>query len=276
MKVIKNINNNVAVCLDSKGMEVVAFGKGIGFKKAPYDIELSKIQKTFYNVDTAFISMLNDIPVDIINISDDIIGYARDKLNTPLSANIVFTLADHIYFTLERYEKNIKIKLPIVNDIQHLFEKEMDIGQYGIKKILKEKGVYLPQDEAAYIALHIINSQERDRNTEDLHNERMIDAITRIIEDEYGIQVNKEDFNYSRFVSHIHYLLKRGKKQELMKSDNDKIYQDLVREYPKTKETAETISGYIEKNIHVQLNDEEKLYLMLHINRLCTREGCYQ
>jgi len=276
MKVIKNINNNVAVCLDSKGMEVVAFGKGIGFKKAPYDIELSKIQKTFYNVDTAFISMLNDIPVDIINISDDIIGYARDKLNTPLSANIVFTLADHIYFTLERYEKNIKIKLPIVNDIQHLFEKEMDIGQYGIKKILKEKGVYLPQDEAAYIALHIINSQERDRNTEDLHNERMIDAITRIIEDEYGIQVNKEDFNYSRFVSHIHYLLKRGKKQELMKSDNDKIYQDLVREYPKTKETAETISRYIEKNIHVQLNDEEKLYLMLHINRLCTREGCYQ
>jgi len=276
MKVIKNINNNVAVCLESKGMEVVAFGKGIGFKKAPYDIELSKIQKTFYNVDTAFISMLNDIPVDIINISDDIIGYARDKLNTPLSANIVFTLADHIYFTLERYEKNIKIKLPIVNDIQHLFEKEMDIGQYGIKKILKEKGVYLPQDEAAYIALHIINSQERDRNTEDLHNERMIDAITRIIEDEYGIQVNKEDFNYSRFVSHIHYLLKRGKKQELMKSDNDKIYQDLVREYPKTKETAETISRYIEKNIHVQLNDEEKLYLMLHINRLCTREGCYQ
>ena len=276
MKVIKNINNNVAVCLDSKGMEVVAFGKGIGFKKAPYDIELSRIQKTFYNVDTAFISMLNDIPVDIINISDDIIGYARDKLNTPLSSNIVFTLADHIYFTLERYEKNIKIRLPIVNDIQHLFEKEMDIGRYGIKKILKEKGIYLPQDEAAYIALHIINSQERDRNTEDLHNERMIDAITRIIEDEYGIKVNKEVFNFSRFVSHIHYLLKRGKKQELMKSDNDKIYQDLVREYPKTKETAETISRYIEKNIQVRLNDEEKLYLMLHINRLCTREGCYQ
>ncbi|MBR4163360.1 MAG: PRD domain-containing protein [Solobacterium sp.] len=276
MKVIKNINNNVAVCLDSKGMEVVAFGKGIGFKKAPYDIELSRIQKTFYNVDTAFISMLNDIPVDIINISDDIIGYARDKLNTPLSSNIVFTLADHIYFTLERYEKNIKIRLPIVNDIQHLFEKEMDIGRYGIKKILKEKGIYLPQDEAAYIALHIINSQERDRNTEDLHNERMIDAITRIIEDEYGIKVNKEDFNYSRFVSHIHYLLKRGKKQELMKSDNDKIYQDLVREYPKTKETAETISRYIEKNIQVRLNDEAQLYLMLHINRLCTREGCYQ
>ncbi len=276
MKVIKNINNNVAICLDSKGMEVVAFGKGIGFKKAPYDIELAKIQKTYYNVDTAFISMLNDIPEKVINISDRIIDYARDRLNMPLSSNIVFTLADHINFTLERYRKNINIKLPIVNDIQHLFEKEMEVGKYGIKLILKELGVYLPADEAAYIALHIINSQERDKNNEDMQNDRMIDAVVRIIEDNYEIKVNKEDFNYSRFVSHIYYLLKRGRKQEMMKSDNDRIYQNLIKEYPKTKETADKVSDYLEKNIHVQLNNEEKLYLMLHINRLCTREGCYQ
>ena len=31
MKVIKSINNNVSHCVDSKGREVVAFGKGIGF-----------------------------------------------------------------------------------------------------------------------------------------------------------------------------------------------------------------------------------------------------
>ena len=43
MKVIKNINNNISLCLDSRNNEVVAFGKGIGFTKPPYDVPLSKI-----------------------------------------------------------------------------------------------------------------------------------------------------------------------------------------------------------------------------------------
>lgn len=33
MKVIKKINNNVAICLDSSNNELIALGKGIGFKK---------------------------------------------------------------------------------------------------------------------------------------------------------------------------------------------------------------------------------------------------
>ena len=47
MKVIKNINNNILLCLDSRNNEVVAFGKGIGFTKPPYDVPLSKIDRTF-------------------------------------------------------------------------------------------------------------------------------------------------------------------------------------------------------------------------------------
>lgn len=35
MKVIKNINNNVSLCLDSHGVEVVAFGKRNWIYKAP-------------------------------------------------------------------------------------------------------------------------------------------------------------------------------------------------------------------------------------------------
>ena len=37
MKVIKNINNNISLCLDSRNNEVVAFGKGIGIPKPPYE-----------------------------------------------------------------------------------------------------------------------------------------------------------------------------------------------------------------------------------------------
>ncbi|MDF3263427.1 CAT RNA binding domain-containing protein [Lactiplantibacillus plantarum] len=35
MRVVKKINNNVVVCLDQHGEELVAFGKGIRISKSP-------------------------------------------------------------------------------------------------------------------------------------------------------------------------------------------------------------------------------------------------
>ena len=43
MKVVKNIHNNISLCIDSKGNEVVAFGKGIGFMKPPYEVPIQKV-----------------------------------------------------------------------------------------------------------------------------------------------------------------------------------------------------------------------------------------
>lgn len=49
MKVIKKINNNVALCLDGNQRELIAFGKGIGFKPIPYELtDLSVIERTYY------------------------------------------------------------------------------------------------------------------------------------------------------------------------------------------------------------------------------------
>ena len=38
MKVIKKINNNIAVATDGNNREVIIFGKGIGFHEMPYEL----------------------------------------------------------------------------------------------------------------------------------------------------------------------------------------------------------------------------------------------
>ena len=72
MKVIKNINNNISLCLDSRNNEVVAFGKGIGFTKPPYDVPLSKIDRTFYDVDEEQLAVLKRIPEDVLEAAAEI------------------------------------------------------------------------------------------------------------------------------------------------------------------------------------------------------------
>ena len=66
MKVIKKINNNVALCIDQGGKELIALGKGIGFKAMPYELQdLSGIERTFYAVKTDTLPVLDEIDEEL-------------------------------------------------------------------------------------------------------------------------------------------------------------------------------------------------------------------
>ena len=72
MMVVKKINNNVAICRDGSQRELVAFGKGIGFPPAPYELtDLSRIDRTFYNVNSQYIPLLADIPPELVRFTAD-------------------------------------------------------------------------------------------------------------------------------------------------------------------------------------------------------------
>lgn len=276
MQIVKNINNNYAVAIDGDGNQLIISGKGVGFGPIPREItDITLIDRSYYDIEESYVSLINDIPEEIIELSSVIVDYTRNILDNPISSNIVFTLADHLYFCIERHRKNMNIKLPIIYDVQHLFEKEYQIGKYALKLIKNQLNIDLPIEEAVYIALHIINAEEKSKNVNSA-NEEIIEEITKIIEIDYKLSIDKENFNYSRFVSHMHYLLKRGKNKHLIETENEQLYETMKKDHPKTYTCSEKASKYLEKKLNLKLTDEEKLYLMLHINRLCMREDCNQ
>lgn len=275
MKVLKTINNNVVICLDNNNNEVVAFGKGIGFnKKVNEKIELAKIDRTYYKVKPEYVDMVSYIPQEVLNVSVKITDYCRIVLNKPINSNTVFTLADHINFAIKRYKENINVSLPIIKDIKHLYEKEYDVGLFAIKMIKKLLNTSLPVVEAGMIALHIINAEMSIDGDFDKKNEDMVLDIVKIIEKYLNISIDKDGLNYSRFVSHMNYLFIRGKKNKYLLSKNAEMYSSLVENYPEANKVVERITIYLEDAMRSALTDDEKLYLILHVNRLYTREDC--
>lgn len=273
MRIIKNINNNFAIAIDGAGNQLIVSGKGIGFGEVPRELEdITIINRSYYDVDESYVSMINEIPEEIINISSKIVDKAREEINNPLSSNIVFTLADHLNFAIERMKKRMSVKLPIIQDIKYLFEREVKIGEYGVNLIWDTLKIYLPKEEAVYIALHIINAEEKNKSESENEDDDIIQMITKIIEEEFNVGINRENINYSRFVSHMHYLLRRGRSKQLFKTINEEIYDNLKKEFPKTHECADKVSAYLSSFYGINLNKEENLYLMLHINRLSSRD----
>lgn len=138
MRVIQKINNNVAICLDKNDNELIAFGKGIGFPKIPYELkDLSLIKRTFYGVDYRYFDLLKLIDENIFEVCAKIIEIGRSKIKNTFSLNILFTLADHINFAIERTKKNIIIKSPIYYDIENLYESEVEVGKIALDLIKK-------------------------------------------------------------------------------------------------------------------------------------------
>lgn len=273
MKVIRNINNNVAVCLDNNNHEVIAFGKGIGFKKAPYEIALSQIERTYYNLEPHYIALLDELPADVMDVTFEIVQKGSSYLKTEFNTVFWFSLCDHINFAIQNMKKGLVLSNPMTNEIRHFYEREMKLGEWAIKHISKRLSVRLPQSEVGNIAMHFINAGQQVKQAEERDDiEHFVDDITDIVESGMNVIIDRDSFSYSRFVTHLKYLLKRSANLNMPESENEKLYESVCEEFPELKKVGEKVKEYIAATLQVEPAKEEILYLMIHINRLCARE----
>ena len=280
MLVTKKVNNNVAVCIDGNGRELIALGKGIGFPKLPYEItDMNLVDRTFYDVDSRFLPLLNDVPIEIIDFTARMMDDVKGKLPYEPSPNIVMTLADHIAFSIERAKNGIYVQMPSIYEMMQSHPLEVKIGKRFLSEIQRSFQVKLPPDEVQGIAMHFINAknnginpeQEKQDKVRKQQYEEMLEQTTQIIEWEMDIQVQRNSFNYARFASHLSYLFRRMFTQQYMDSDNLQVYATIREEYPKVAECVSKINDYYRDNWSAALTEEEQLYLILHINRVCSK-----
>ena len=59
----------------------------------------------------------------------------------------------------------------------------------------------------------------------------------------------------------------------IAKKDAAIAAEDLREEFPEIAACVEKIAQHIEREWHSALTEEEKLYLILHVNRICIKEG---
>ncbi len=163
MKVIKVINNNIIKSYDAKNQEVLVMGCGIGFKKKPGDeVDDSLIEKIYTNIDKTtsnrLTELLEKVPLEHIQLTNDIISYAKASLGKKLNDNIYLTLTDHINFAISRIRQGLTLKNALLWEIKRFYNHEYLVGKESLAMVEKRLGIVLPEDEAGFIALHLVNA----------------------------------------------------------------------------------------------------------------------
>lgn len=275
MKLVKKINNNFAVAVDDNGEEVVVYGKGIGFQKMPCVLsDLSLISRSYYNVDPKYLSMIGSISPKTLEIAIVLVDECRMKLRVKLNPNLLFTMADHLDFAIRRTQRKLTFSYPMVYDLQQMYEKEMEIAEHARQLVKQHIQVQLPKSETAGILLNIVNAEMINSDSKtSINEEEIITNITGIIQNFFRIKIDRTTVNYARYASHMHYLLDRLSRKQRLSSENIALLSKAVDEFPKEHACAMKIASYLEMKYESEISEEELLYLMLHINRLCVREG---
>lgn len=271
MKILKKLNNNVVLALNDKGEEIIVTGKGLGFRKMPYILEdLSLIEKKYViPQNTKASEILESIPNEVIKVTEKVIRNGYKELNMEFNADILLTLSDHINFAIQRSKEGVEMRSPLQWEIKHLYPKEYEIGFHSIDIIENDLGVKLDKNEAAFIALHFINAQLGKHDmTETTKITTIMGEILNLIKYKFKIEFNEDSFEFTRFVTHIRYFIIRQVNNKPLDNDNNDMFSLMKDKLTEELECVEIIEKHLNKNYGWKCTNDEKLYLMLHIQRI--------
>lgn len=278
MRIAKVLNNNVITVIDDQHKESVIMGRGIAFKKQPGDeIEEKRIEKIFTlenrEVSQKLMTLLSDIPMEYMDISDEIIQYAQGVLGGKLHDSIYISLTDHIHFAIERYRLGMEIKNALLWEIKRMYRKEYAIGVKALGIITDKLGVTLPEDEGGFIALHLVNSQLNVEMRDTVTMTNIVKDIINIVRRSFVIDLDEESLSYYRFLTHLKFFAQRILSGTPSSKETDNSLHDMVKQqYSASYACAEKIKDYAQKIYGRSLSNEEMLYLTIHIERVVKSE----
>ncbi|WP_170237403.1 PRD domain-containing protein [Streptococcus hyovaginalis] len=276
-RLLKSLNNNVALVKDEQGQQAVVMGLGIIHNKKKGDIiPDARIEKLFSlkNEESkeSFLLLLRDMPLDFIKVSYDLIDNLTEEYHYPVQDYLYITLTDHIFCSYQslkegRYQRS---QLP---NLSETYPIEYDMAQKAVTILRRNISEDFPDDEIDRIALHFLNAkgEELGASHQDKENKKDIIQSVEVVLHQAGVKRNRHNQNfYDRFMIHLTYLINRLCEEGTTDAGFlDSTLEAHVKEhYRQAYDLAREVLRTIEESLHTKATQEETFYLTIHISRL--------
>ena len=273
-RVRKALNHNTLIAISMEdNQEYLLIGKGIGFgKKVSERFEIPEnIECTVYSLHEQTergkaMDLIKGIEPVYLEIAGKVLAKSEEVFGK-IDKRILFPMADHIAFAVQRIRANEQISNPLTDDIRTLFHMEYKTAEC-VKDILWEMlQVEIDEHEIGNIALHIHSAIEDENVALSMQIAMAVRECIRMIEEETGQTIDVMSLSYNRLMNHIRYMVARSIKGEKLKLNmND--YMSV--KFPKSFWMATEVCKQLEKQLHrtSPLDEVEIGYLAMHIERV--------
>ena len=270
MKAIRVFSNNAVSTVMPDGREAILLGKGIGFHKRPgEEVDACHVEKVYYvqtEMQTKFLKILQDVEPNVMRAAERVLAMAENE-GFRMSNQATISLIDHISFSIERFKKNITLPNLLLNETQLLYQKEYNLGRKALGIIEACCGVRLPEDEAGYIALHLVTiSVDRNAAYEYL---QFIKGALDIVRSTYNIALEQDSLATIRLTTHLKFLAQRIRQDSTWPEEDDEpMYRALLARDPRHKVCLERMEDFIRRITGHCINNQERFYILIHLTQL--------
>lgn len=274
MRIKKIFNNNVLLATTDNNQDVIVSGRGIGFKRHAGDLirqdadvqlfVLSQEERQSYE------ALSSEIPLDYLECTRDIVRMFNRSFDEPLHDSIALPLCDHIYTAVARFKDGKALSSALTWDIRRYYKKEFKLGLAALDIIEQHFKVRLPDDEAGFIALHVVNAEIEDNTIESTYQVlQIIQEITHLVKYHFSMAFDEDSISYLRFVNHLRFLAQRISQHQVDELPSDPaLFSVLSKRYEQSYACVERINQMVTKKYNYPLLDSEKMYLIIHVERL--------
>lgn len=278
MKMIikKILNNGGVVTTNKNGAEIVVLGKGIAFgKKVGDTIPQDKVYKIFSPVSDeqrkVLLQTIHETDPIFFQIAQKIVDRLKKEEGIELADSVYITLTDHLATSVKRGKKGLYLSNSFLWEIQNYYPKEYRYGIWALKLLNKQFKLNFPEDEAGFIAVHIISGELGNDISDFKRSVDFIKEITKIVRYYFKINIDYQSLSYNRFVIHLKFFWKYMVYQKDKKSFGDlssEILEVIKNSDVAAYKCALKIKEYITKTYNYDLSNEEVMYLAIHINKI--------
>ena len=269
------INNNIVIAEDFKGHEVVAIGKGLGFRKQKYDVIHSReVMKTYVLVDGSarpqLLSLFEQVPFEIIELTQRIIDIAQEDLKMTFNVNLVVALADHIQFSVNQYKAGFDMPALVNEEVKRFYKDEYEVGKKAVRLINETLHIQLKREESTSIA-----AAEKRPNHDALRIMQGVSEIIKLVEQTLDLTLDEDSMAVSRFIIHLKFFMRSILFEQVRRSEGSlgSMLSQFSTGYEQASRCVDLISNYVLEHYAYSLTDEDRLYLMIHIVRLWDQQG---
>ena len=126
----------------------------------------------------------------------------------------------------------------------------------------------LPTDEAASIALHIVNAEFDSSMGDTMSITKRMPEVFRIVKKDFDVEFEEESLGYERFVTHLKLIMQRIMKREQFDVLDLNFSQVIENMYPAEYKCSKEIGEYISELYEQEVKEEEVSMLTIHVRRL--------
>ena len=272
LKILKVFNNNSIAAISDDLGDIILTGSGIGFQKKAGDlVDETKIEKTYLFKDDQkkrFEQSIAEVPAVYYEIAHKIVSKAVKDLKVDFSGEIFIAISDHLSFAVKRKKENIYLPNIILNETKIIYKEEYKVGLWALDYIENKIGIRLDEDEAGYLALHLVNFSLSNNANNAMKIVTLTKEVLNLIKKTMKVELEEDSIGYTRISTHLKFLAERIFRDDASSVvDTTSDIREMLKEDARLALCINRIVKLIKERYNYDLSPDEQTYLCIHIKK---------